>query len=76
MTRDRFESSDVTMPVVDGTAIVHVIDEKYPGLPVLLTSGLSAVAPDAADHTGLREFIAKPYTASGLRGAIASILRL
>ena len=65
--------SDITMPVMDGTTMVGVIDEKYPGLPVLLTSGLSVVAPDS---TGLREFIAKPYTASGLRGAIASILRL
>ena len=66
--------SDITMPVMDGTTMVRIIGEKYPALPVLLTSGLSFVVPDPANSTGRREFIAKPYTADALRGMVARML--
>lgn len=68
--------TDITMPVMDGRTMVSIINEIYPGLPVLLTSGLSVVVPDPANSTGLREFISKPYTADVLRGAVAGMLAL
>ena len=66
--------SDITMPVMDGTIMVGIIDEKYPALPVLLTSGLTVVVPNRANSTGRREFIAKPYAADELRAMVARAL--
>lgn len=66
--------SDVTMPMMDGLTMVGIIDQLYPGLPVLLTSGLSVTLPDMDNSTGAREFIAKPYTAESLRSSVSGML--
>ena len=52
--------SDVIMPGMNGVELASVIRERYPGLPVVLTSGYSNVLAENA-HRGF-ELIQKPYS--------------
>jgi len=56
--------SDVIMPGMNGVELATVIRERYPGLPVVLTSGYSSVLADNADR-GF-ELIQKPYSVEAL----------
>ncbi|HKM61343.1 MAG TPA: response regulator [Acidisphaera sp.] len=60
--------SDVVMPGMDGVALVKLLQERWPGLPVILISGY-------ADETLRRalegaRFLPKPYTLKGLSAAL------
>jgi PAS domain S-box-containing protein len=52
--------SDVIMPGMNGVELASTIRDRYPGLPVLLTSGYSNVLAENA-HRGF-ELIQKPYS--------------
>lgn len=52
--------SDVIMPGMNGVELASIIRDRYPGLPVVLTSGYSSVLADNA-HSGF-ELIQKPYS--------------
>ena len=52
--------SDVIMPGMNGVELAGVIRDRYPGLPVVLTSGYSNVLAENA-HRGF-ELIQKPYS--------------
>jgi PAS domain S-box-containing protein len=52
--------SDIIMPGMNGVELATVIRERYPGLPVVLTSGYSNVLAENA-HQGF-ELIRKPYS--------------
>jgi PAS domain S-box-containing protein len=52
--------SDVIMPGMDGVELAGIIRDRYPGLPVVLTSGYSNVLAENAHH-GF-ELIQKPYS--------------
>ncbi|HEY0329575.1 MAG TPA: PAS domain S-box protein [Rhodopseudomonas sp.] len=56
--------SDVIMPGMNGVELATLIRERYPGLPVVLTSGYSTVLAENA-HRGF-ELIQKPYSVEGL----------
>src|SRR6195952_450537 len=56
--------SDVIMPGMNGVELAGVIRERYPGLPVVLTSGYSDVLAENADR-GF-ELIQKPYSVESL----------
>jgi DNA-binding NtrC family response regulator len=56
--------SDVIMPGMNGVELAGVIRERYPGLPVVLTSGYSHVLAENA-HRGF-ELIQKPYSVEQL----------
>jgi PAS domain S-box-containing protein len=56
--------SDVIMPGMNGVELAAVIRERYPGLPVVLTSGYSNVLAENA-HRGF-ELIQKPYSVESL----------
>jgi PAS domain S-box-containing protein len=56
--------SDVIMPGMNGVELAGVIRERYPGLPVVLTSGYSDVLAENADR-GF-ELIQKPYSVEAL----------
>src|SRR4029078_2954924 len=56
--------SDVIMPGMNGVELASIIRERYPGLPVILTSGYSEVlAENALRCFGL---IQKPYAVEAL----------
>jgi len=52
--------SDVIMPGMNGVELATIIRDRYPGLPVVLTSGYSSVLAENA-HQGF-ELIQKPYS--------------
>ena len=52
--------SDVIMPGMNGVEFAGIVRERYPGLPVVLTSGYSNVLAENA-HRGF-ELIQKPYS--------------
>jgi len=56
--------SDVIMPGMNGVELAGLIRERYPGLPVVLTSGYSHVLADNA-HRGF-DLIQKPYSVEQL----------
>ena len=56
--------SDVIMPGMNGVELAGVIRERYPGLPVVLTSGYSHVLAENA-HRGF-DLIQKPYSVEAL----------
>ena len=56
--------SDVIMPGMNGVELASTIRERYPGLPVVLTSGYSNVLAENA-HRGF-ELIQKPYSVEAL----------
>jgi len=56
--------SDVIMPGMNGVELAGIIRERYPGLPVVLTSGYSNVLAENA-HRGF-ELIQKPYSVEQL----------
>ncbi len=56
--------SDVVMPGMNGVELAILIRERYPHLPVVLTSGYSNVLAENA-HSGL-ELIQKPYSVEAL----------
>ncbi|MCC8939408.1 PAS domain S-box protein [Bradyrhizobium sp. Arg68] len=56
--------SDVIMPGMNGVELAGVIRDRFPGLPVVLTSGYSNVLAENA-HSGF-ELIQKPYSVEAL----------
>ena len=56
--------SDVIMPGMNGIEFGELVRKRYPGLPVVLTSGYSAVMAEQGRH-GF-ELILKPYTSDAL----------
>jgi signal transduction histidine kinase/ActR/RegA family two-component response regulator len=56
--------SDVIMPGMNGVELAGVIRQRFPGLPVVLTSGYSNVLAENAHH-GF-ELIQKPYSVESL----------
>ena len=64
--------SDVAMPgAMDGLALAHALRHRYPGVPILLTSGLTT-PNEAADEEIL--LLRKPYGLDDLRRAINHVL--
>ncbi|MEY9263435.1 CheY-like chemotaxis protein [Bradyrhizobium elkanii] len=56
--------SDVIMPGMNGVELAGIIRDRFPGLPVVLTSGYSNVLAENA-HSGF-ELIQKPYSVEAL----------
>src|SRR6202023_2469968 len=56
--------SDVIMPGMNGVELATIIRERYPDLPVVLTSGYSSVLAENAHH-GFK-LIQKPYSVEAL----------
>jgi PAS domain S-box-containing protein len=85
LSEDEFSAdlvfSDVIMPGMNGVELASMIRDRYPGLPVVLTSGYSNMFAESA-HRGF-ELIQKPYSVESLsrilrkaiadRGSISSI---
>ena len=56
--------SDIIMPGMNGVELARAIRGRYPGLPVVLTSGYSNVLAENA-HSGF-ELVQKPYSVEAL----------
>ena len=65
--------SDVAMPgAMDGLGLAHALHKLYPGVPILLASGLTA--PNEATEVDI-PLLSKPYGLEDLRRAINKLLR-
>ena len=65
--------SDVMMPgTMDGLELAHELQRRYPGLPVLLTSGYLAITKQKADSANIR-LLAKPYRLEELDQAFKAV---
>jgi len=64
--------SDILMPVLNGYALVARLREKWPNMPVILTTGF--LSPDAAKSMmkGTVDFIPKPINAETLLDMVRS----
>ena len=67
--------SDVTMPGMDGLALVRLALARQPELPVILTSGYKRAEVDDGSHIAGVTFLAKPYGQSDLLAAAAKSRR-
>lgn len=65
--------SDVVMPGMSGVELGEEIRRRYPGLPVVLTSGHSHVLAEEGRH-GF-ELIQKPYAAEELSRVLGRVMR-
>jgi PAS domain S-box-containing protein len=65
--------SDVIMPGMNGVELAGLLRERYPGLPVVLTSGYSNVLAENA-HRGF-ELIQKPYSVEALSRVLRKAIR-
>ena len=64
--------SDVIMPGMNGVELAILIRERFPGLPVVLTSGYSDVLAENADR-GF-ELIQKPYSVEALSRTLRKVI--
>lgn len=64
--------SDVMMPGMNGVELAHLIGDKYPGLPILLTTGYSTALAERS--TNGVELIRKPYSVETLARALRKAL--
>jgi len=60
--------TDVVMPGMNGIDLAHEVRQRWPDLPVVLTSGYSHVLAEEGSH-GF-ELLQKPYTVEGLMGVL------
>ena len=67
--------TDMSMPNLDGAALVNVLHQLSPALRILVMSGLNSGAknPQVQKFTGA--FMAKPFTAEALLRSLSSLLR-
>lgn len=74
-TQIRAVITDMAMPIMDGPACVAALRSLDPGMPIMGSSGMAdREALSKARENGLRQFLAKPYTAEALLKAIKQLL--
>jgi two-component system cell cycle sensor histidine kinase/response regulator CckA len=67
--------TDMAMPVMDGAATAAYLLQNHPQIPVIVASGLNANGGVArARSSGVRDFLAKPYTTTELLRAVRASL--
>jgi PAS domain S-box-containing protein len=69
--------TDMTMPGMDGPATIQVLRKINPAVRIIATSGLATDGHRglAADN-GVRQFLAKPYTAETLLVTVKQVLEM
>lgn len=71
----RLMLTDMMMPVMDGAATATHFAEHHPQVAIIATSGLNANGGVArAQNSGVRHFIAKPFTTDQLVRTVAAAL--
>ena len=66
---------DMAMPVMDGPTAIHALRHIEPDVPIVAASGLASNATVArAAVAGVKDFLAKPYSAEALLRLIRKVL--
>jgi PAS domain S-box-containing protein len=66
--------TDLRMPHVGGIELIRRLRSRHPALPIVAASGLADGRSDEAVQAGADTFLAKPFTAEKLRGALQEVL--
>lgn len=67
---------DLAMPVMTGDKAAEQIHARWPGMPIILSSGYAEVeAKKQFSSEAVSAFLQKPYTADGLAAKVASVCR-
>jgi PAS domain S-box-containing protein len=66
---------DLAMPVMGGDELVPILEEKYPGLKIILTSGYPEEDARAGFRSGfIAGFLQKPYAVATLAEKVGQVL--
>jgi signal transduction histidine kinase/CheY-like chemotaxis protein len=65
--------TDIMMPEMTGPELCRVIGLRWPWIPVLFVTGYAGDSGDGEELSG-HEILRKPFTVSGLAGAVAAAL--
>lgn len=69
--------TDMMMPVMDGPAIIRIMNRMNPRVKIIAASGLNATnVVTKATNVGVRHFIPKPYTAETLLTTLHEVLSI
>jgi PAS domain S-box-containing protein len=66
--------TDLRMPHVGGIELIRRLRSRHPTLPIVAASGLADGRSDEAVQAGADTFLAKPFTAEKLQGALQEVL--
>jgi len=68
--------SDMRMPTMSGAELLAAVQERHPGLPMVMMTAYGTVEDAvAAMKTGARDFLTKPFAPPDLLHLVRSILR-
>ena len=67
--------TDLRMPSMDGFELIRRLHARRPDLPIIAASGMADGRTDDAVEAGARTFLAKPFTAEKLQGALQDVLQ-
>jgi two-component system cell cycle sensor histidine kinase/response regulator CckA len=65
---------DVVMPTMDGVLMLQEIQQRYPQIKVIVTSGLAIRHELARANLKIDEFLPKPYTVKELINTVQAVL--
>ena len=67
--------TDMSMPIMDGPALIRLLEAMNPQVRIIRSSGLmSAVEATNVVGAGVQHFIPKPYTASAILKILQGVL--
>jgi len=66
--------TDLRMPSTSGFELIRALHARRPNLPIVAASGLADGCSEDALDAGARTFLAKPFTAEKLQGALQEVL--
>lgn len=67
--------TDISMPVMDGAALIEALTQMNPGIHIIASSGMSAEARIRETiNAGRIVFVSKPYSTEALLGAISNAM--
>jgi len=67
--------SDLRMPGMSGLELIRTLRDRHPDLPIVAASGVADGRTEEALDAGAQTFLAKPFTAEKLEGALQEALR-
>jgi len=67
--------TDLRMPGMSGLELIRTLRDRHPDLPIVAASGVADGRTDEALDAGAQTFLAKPFTAEKLEGALQEALR-
>ncbi len=66
--------TDMMMPVLDGSALIHALKRMKPNVKIIAASGLNTEGNAKLAEAGVNHFLTKPYTAGTLLKTLQEIL--